>query len=69
MWQPLQPASHTVAKRSLEGAVIADAVRRETGVPCVEFEVPPVSDGVAASLGTRLEALIETARARRGSRP
>lgn len=50
-----------------EGRVIAEAVREATGIPTVEMEVPPLSDALAASLGTRLEALIETARARRGS--
>ncbi|MBU4460672.1 MAG: 2-hydroxyacyl-CoA dehydratase family protein [Verrucomicrobia bacterium] len=50
-----------------EGRVIAEAVRKATGIPTVEMEVPPLSDALAASLGTRLEALVETARARRGS--
>lgn len=50
-----------------EGRMIAEAVREMADIPTVEFEVPPISDALAASLGTRLEALVETARARRGS--
>jgi len=45
-----------------EGAIIAEAVRRETGIPVVEIEVPPVSDAMQPSLRSRLEALMEAAR-------
>lgn len=48
-----------------EGEVIADALRARLGLPVVELEVPSVSDALRSSLQTRLEALIETARARR----
>jgi len=48
-----------------EGTVIAGAVERDPGVPAVEIEVPPVSEALRASLRTRLEALVETARRRR----
>jgi len=49
-----------------EGGVMADAVRAAAGIPAVEIEVPPLSDAVAAQVSTRMEALFETARARRG---
>jgi len=48
-----------------EGAILRDMVGRTLGLPVVEIEVPPVCDSLAASLGSRLQALIETARARR----
>jgi hypothetical protein len=48
-----------------EGRVIAETVRARCGLPTVELEVPPLSDALAASLQTRLEALMETARAGR----
>ena len=51
-----------------EGRFIAQAVREATGIPSVEIEVPPLSDALAASLATRIEAVIETARARRRGR-
>jgi hypothetical protein len=50
-----------------EGRIIAEAVRATAGIPCVELEVPPLSDALDAALSTRIGALIETARARRGS--
>ena len=56
-------ASHYITK----GAIIGETVRRATGIPWVELEVPPLSDALAPGLVTRLEALMETARARRGS--
>jgi len=49
----------------LEGAIIADTVRREAGLTVVEIEVPPLSDAMLPTLRTRLEALVETARERR----
>jgi benzoyl-CoA reductase/2-hydroxyglutaryl-CoA dehydratase subunit BcrC/BadD/HgdB len=48
-----------------EGAVIARAVEAALGLPVIEVEVPPLSDGVANGLRTRLEALIETVKERR----
>ncbi len=51
-----------------EGGIIAGAVRAAAGIPTVEIEVPPLSDAMAAQVSTRMEALFETARARRGSR-
>ena len=47
---------------ALEGAVIADVVRAQIGVPVVEIEVPPVTDAMEPTLRTRLEALVETVR-------
>jgi hypothetical protein len=49
----------------LEGEIIADVVRAELDLPIVEIEVPPLTDAIEPTLQTRLEATIETARARR----
>lgn len=49
----------------LEGAMIADTVRRELELPVVEIEAPPLSDAMLPALRTRLEALVETAMERR----
>lgn len=54
-------ASHSAT----EGRVILDIVRNELGLPGVELEIPPVSDSIEPTLSGRLQALIETARARR----
>ncbi len=48
-----------------ESSIIAHAVQEEAGIPVVEIEVPPLSDTFAPALSTRLEALMEIARARR----
>jgi len=48
-----------------EGDVIREMVQSQSGIPTVEIEVPPVCDSLQATLRTRLEALIETARERR----
>ena len=48
-----------------EGAIIADMVRRELGIPALEMEVPPVTDSMRSRLRTRLDALIEAATRRR----
>jgi len=48
-----------------EGAVIREAVRKELGVPAIEVEIPPVCDAMIPTLGSRLQALFETASARR----
>jgi benzoyl-CoA reductase/2-hydroxyglutaryl-CoA dehydratase subunit BcrC/BadD/HgdB len=50
---------------ALEGEIIGETVQAKHGVPVAEMEVPPVADSVRASLRTRLEALVETARERR----
>lgn len=48
-----------------EGAHIAERVRRTLGIPTVEIEVPPLGEATAPAAETRLEALMEAARARR----
>jgi hypothetical protein len=48
-----------------EGGIILEMVRREIGIPAVELEIPPVCDAMGPSLGSRLQALVETARDRR----
>ena len=50
---------------ALEGTIIREHIVEQLGLPVVEFEVPPLSDGVAPGLRTRLGALVETAIARR----
>jgi benzoyl-CoA reductase/2-hydroxyglutaryl-CoA dehydratase subunit BcrC/BadD/HgdB len=44
---------------AMEGAVVADRVQTELGIPVVELEVPPVIDSLLPSLRTRLQALVE----------
>ncbi len=48
-----------------EGAIIRDVVHRELDLPTLELEIPPICDALLPGLGSRLQALIETARARR----
>lgn len=48
-----------------EGAAIREAVRTELGLPTIELEIPPVSDAMLATLSSRLQALVETAKCRR----
>jgi hypothetical protein len=48
-----------------EGEIILEIVRREIGLPAIEIEIPPVCDAMLPTLGSRLQALVETARARR----
>jgi benzoyl-CoA reductase/2-hydroxyglutaryl-CoA dehydratase subunit BcrC/BadD/HgdB len=48
---------------AMEATIIGDVIRRETGVPVVEVEVPPVTDALEPTLRTRLEAMVETVRA------
>jgi len=48
-----------------EGNIILEIVRRDIGIPAIELEIPPVCDAMLPSLGARLQALVETARARR----
>jgi benzoyl-CoA reductase/2-hydroxyglutaryl-CoA dehydratase subunit BcrC/BadD/HgdB len=47
---------------AMEGATIGGIVRRRLGVPVAEIEVPSVTDSIAPTLQTRLEALVETVR-------
>ena len=48
-----------------EGRIIQEVLHQDMDIPIVEIDVPPVSDSVAATLRTRLEALVETVRQRR----
>jgi 2-hydroxyglutaryl-CoA dehydratase, D-component len=48
-----------------EGEIILEIVRQKIGIPAIELEIPPVCDAMLPSLGSRLQALVETARARR----
>ena len=50
-----------------EGASIREPVTEQTGLPVVEVEVPPVCDPLMPTLRTRLEAVMEIARARRAA--
>jgi hypothetical protein len=50
-----------------EGALIREHVTAQTGLPVVEVEIPPVCDALLPALRTRLQALMEIARARRES--
>ncbi len=48
-----------------EGVSLRELVASHTDLPVVELEVPPVCDALLPTVRTRLEALMETARARR----
>jgi hypothetical protein len=48
-----------------EGAIIREAMQKSLGIPTIELEIPPICDAMLPTLGSRLQALIETARARR----
>ena len=48
-----------------EGGLIREQVGALTGLPVVELEVPPVCDALIPALRTRLQAVMEIARARR----
>ncbi len=50
-----------------EGQVVMQAVREGLDLPAVEIEIPSVGDASAASLRTRIEALIEVARQKRSA--
>jgi hypothetical protein len=50
-----------------EGTIIREAVQKTLGLPTIELEIPPVCDAMLPALGSRVQALIETARARRKS--
>ncbi len=50
-----------------EGAIIRETVRREVGIPSVEIEIPSLCDTMLPTLQSRLQALVETAQARRKS--
>ncbi len=50
-----------------EGALIREHVAAELGLPVVDVEIPPVCDALLPALRTRLQALMEIARAKRES--
>ena len=50
---------------ALEGRVIGEIVREIFDIPILEIEVPPVTDSMRPTLLTRLQALVETVKARR----
>ncbi len=54
-------ASHCVH----EGEIIKQEVSARLGIPCVEIEVPPVSDAMLSALTNRIQALVEIARGQR----
>ncbi|MBA7632173.1 hypothetical protein ES703_39716 [subsurface metagenome] len=50
---------------ALEGEVISEIVQDKFDIPVLEIEVPPVTDSMRPTVRTRLEALVETIKARR----
>jgi benzoyl-CoA reductase/2-hydroxyglutaryl-CoA dehydratase subunit BcrC/BadD/HgdB len=50
---------------ALEGEVISEIVQDNFDIPVLEIEVPPVTDSMRPTVRTRLEALVETIKARR----
>jgi benzoyl-CoA reductase/2-hydroxyglutaryl-CoA dehydratase subunit BcrC/BadD/HgdB len=53
---------------ALEGQIIGEIVRGRYDIPVLEIEVPPVTDSMRPTVCTRLEALVETVKARRRPR-
>ena len=49
---------------ALEGRVIGEIVQDKLDIPVLEIEVPPVTDSMRPTVRTRLEALVETVKAR-----
>ena len=49
---------------ALEGQVIGEIVQDKFDIPVLEIEVPPVTDSMRPTVRTRLEALVETVKAR-----
>jgi len=50
---------------ALEGGVISEIVQEKFDIPVLEIEIPPVTDSMRPTVRTRLEALVETVKARR----
>jgi benzoyl-CoA reductase/2-hydroxyglutaryl-CoA dehydratase subunit BcrC/BadD/HgdB len=50
---------------AMEGQVINEIVKEKFDIPVLEIEIPPVTDSMRPTLHTRLEALVETIKARR----
>ncbi|MFC1635897.1 2-hydroxyacyl-CoA dehydratase, partial [Planctomycetota bacterium] len=49
---------------ALEGQIVGEIIRERLDVPVLEIEVPPVTDSIRPTVRTRLEALVETVKAR-----
>ncbi|MBN2588699.1 MAG: 2-hydroxyacyl-CoA dehydratase [Sedimentisphaerales bacterium] len=49
---------------ALEGEIIGQVIRENFDIPVVEIEVPPITDAMKPTVRTRLEALVETVKAR-----
>jgi benzoyl-CoA reductase/2-hydroxyglutaryl-CoA dehydratase subunit BcrC/BadD/HgdB len=45
-----------------EGEIIREIVRQQLDIPAIELEIPPVCDAMLPTLGSRLQALVETAK-------
>jgi len=50
---------------ALEGRVIGEIVQEKFDIPILEIEVPPVTNSMRPTILTRLQALVETVKARR----
>jgi benzoyl-CoA reductase/2-hydroxyglutaryl-CoA dehydratase subunit BcrC/BadD/HgdB len=50
---------------ALEGRIISEVVQENFDIPVLEIEVPPVTDSMRPTVSTRLQALVETIKARR----
>ncbi len=48
-----------------EGGIIRQFVRDQLGLPSVELEIPPICDAMLPALSSRVQGLLETARANR----
>ncbi|NQV32967.1 MAG: 2-hydroxyacyl-CoA dehydratase [Phycisphaeraceae bacterium] len=44
---------------ALEGQIIGETVKTRLGLPVLEIEIPPLTDAMAPSIRTRIEALVE----------
>jgi hypothetical protein len=54
-------ASHCAS----EGAIIRQVVGEELNIPAIELEIPPICDAMLPTISSRVQALLETARAKR----
>jgi len=57
--------AHGLEPRAREGEIIREMVAKNLGLPTIELEIPPVCDAMLPTLSSRLQALVETAAARR----
>jgi benzoyl-CoA reductase/2-hydroxyglutaryl-CoA dehydratase subunit BcrC/BadD/HgdB len=48
-----------------EGEMIREVIQQQLAIPAIELEIPPVCDALLPALSSRLQALMEIARARR----